>query len=189
MRQRRGASAVAELRRYWEQWTSIVELFARQRRTRKHVDPEVYEAVYNDVLHACRSIASMLDGEEQVYFQDLEQLALPWVSTKSFEHTDRDILSDLLTRCRRAERELGGRARAFLDFHEAVRFLLSVTVAAGLIFLFWTTARAWMPILDHNQNWTEAVRISIDRTRYVHHLIIPGVLVVTVSSFMVSRTA
>jgi hypothetical protein len=189
MRQRGGSNAIAELRWYWRRWTNVVELFARSRRARKKVDPQNYEAIHADLIEACRAISSLVDDEDRAYFEKLEHIALPWVSTRSFEHTNREVLSELYTRCRQVERELGGRRLTSPTLHHPLRVVLTAAATAGVVLLIWNAGAASLPIFDHHQSWWETLVMCIDQTRYVRHLIIPGVIVVTVSSFVISRTA
>jgi hypothetical protein len=171
------SNAIAELKSYWHQWTTIVELFARRRRGRKRVDFEDYTALHNELIQTCQALENMVDADEKPYFRSLEQLALPWVAPSSFRIAEREILSDLLTQCRRIERELG--CRLFLTAAACVAFLL----------VFWTVGTAWAPMLQRGRTWSDAVKLCIERTRYVHHILIPGILVVSASSYIVSKTA
>src|SRR5260370_40612802 len=109
MRLRGGSNAIGDLCNHWQRWTRIVELFAKRKRGYRRFDPAWYTDVHDELLETCRSLAEMVDAEERVYFQDLEHLVVPWVSPKSFEVADRQILDDLLHHCHEIERELGGR--------------------------------------------------------------------------------
>jgi hypothetical protein len=182
-------NALEDLRDMWTRWTSFVELFARRRRTRLRVDAQAYGTAHTEVVEACRTLASMVEGEEQAYFQGLEKLAGPWVSPQSFRLPEREILSDLLRQCRKVQRELGGRHLVLPDLRTPLRLLLSLTAFAAFMLCFWTAGSAWSPILQQGRSWKEAYHMCVDRTRYVHHILIPGMIVVSVSSVMVWKSA
>lgn len=182
-------NAVDGLRDAWTRWTSLVELFARRRRARLQVNPKTYEAAHTEVVETCRVLASMVEGEEQEYFQNLEKLAGPWVSPQSFRIPEREILSDLLRQCRKVQRELGGRYLVLPDLRAPGRLLLTLTGFAAFTLVFWTAGNAWSPIFQHGRSWKEAVEVCRQRTQYVHHILVPGIAVVTVSSLLVWRSA
>ncbi|HEV3163040.1 MAG TPA: hypothetical protein VGZ22_03285 [Isosphaeraceae bacterium] len=179
----------AELKELWEEWTSVVELFARRRRARRNVDPREYEALHKALGESLHSLVETADQEEKAYFQNLEHLALPWVSPQSFRTTDRGILEDVLRRCRQVEQELGGRSWVLPDLRRPTRLFFSLTACAAAMFFLWTALRAWAPILDQGRTWSEAFRLCMQRTSYVHNLLLPAVIVVFTSSFVISRTA
>lgn len=187
---RRGElNAISELRGYWRRWLHIVELFAHRSRARRWLDPRSYDMLYLNLVEACHSLGEMVDDQERAYFQSLEHLALPWVSLQSLQTADRDILDDLLTRARQADHELSGRTWAVPSFRQPVQWLATLVTWAGLLMVFWVAGNAWLPILDRGRPWQEAVELCIARTQYMHSLLLPAVLVVAFSSYMISRTA
>lgn len=183
------SNAIEELRDHWVHWTSLVELFVRRRRARHKVSAEAYEQAHAQVVQSCRWMVSMVDDDEKTYFRGLEELAAPWVSPSSFRMHDREILGNLLHRCRRVERELGARRLVLPDLHKPTRLVLSLMAFLAFMFVFWTAGAAWSPILQRGRTWSDAVAICVHRTRYVHHILIPGILVVTASSYVVARSA
>lgn len=183
------SNAITELRAHWHEWTRIVGLFARRRRARRSVDARGYAELQAELVGACRSLEEMADAEDKPYFRSLEQLAGPWVSIQSFRATDREILEGLFRRCLIVERELGGRTWSLPDLRRPVRVFFSLTATAAAIFLLWTAGQAWSPILEQGRSWSDAVRICMERTAYVHNLLIPALIVVCTSSYMISRTA
>jgi hypothetical protein len=190
---RRGEmNAISELQGYWRRWLRIVELFAHRRRARRWVDSRSYDMLYANLVEACHSLADMVeaDSEERAYFQNLEHLALPWVSLQSLQAADREILGDLFIRARQAESELSGRTWAVPSLRQPVQWLATIVTWAGLVIVFWVAGNAWLPILDRGRSWQEAVALCVARTQYnMHSLFLPAMFVVAFSSYMVSRTA
>lgn len=189
MSQHSGSNAVAELRSLWRRWTRIVGLFARRQRARRYVDAEMYGTLHRDLLDSCASLSAMVDEDERVFVESLEQLVLPWVSTQSFRQTDRDILSDLFNRCRAVERELSGRLWSMPDWRRPLRPLLFVLSGAVIVAALWTVAAPYFPGVSLHPVLPDAVSSFIDRYRYGNIFLVPGVIIVAVSSYMVSRTA
>src|SRR5438445_10831496 len=156
MSRRGGSNALDDLKGSWSRWTGIVELFARRRRARRSVDPQAYAALHNELIEACRSIGSMVDEQDRAYFSNLEHLVLPWVTTKSFVAADREILGDLLSHCKQVDRELSGRTWSLPDWRRPARLLSKLTIAAGILFLFWTAGQALVPIVDQGRTLSES---------------------------------
>jgi hypothetical protein len=96
-----------ELRRDWRRWTLVVELFTRQARARLGVRPQDYERLHAGLLASCRALLKDADEAGRLIARSLEQLAGPWPNTGALEQADREILFDLLGRCREAGRRLG----------------------------------------------------------------------------------
>jgi hypothetical protein len=182
------SNAVDHLLDQWTRWTTLVELFVKRRRARLRVKPEVYEAAHTEVVESCHLLASMVEDEEKQFFHDLERLASPWTSIKSFRVPEREILVDLLRQCRKVERQLGRRHLTLPNLRGPTRLILMATAMAAFMLVFWTAGQAWAPFLQSGRTWKEAYIMCVARTRYVHHILFPGMVVVTVSSFLVWRT-
>jgi serine/threonine protein kinase len=112
----------AELKSQWRAWTAIVELFAL-RRTRRRVDPNDYELLHNQLIRTCRSRAEASDATSRPLYESLETLARPWLTLGSLVRLDREILFDLLIRCRQAELRLHGLPQADHDLKDQIRAL------------------------------------------------------------------
>lgn len=186
--QRGGLNAVAELRSLWQRWTRIVEMFARRQRARRRVDPEVYENLHRDILDCCASLSEMVDDEERLYLESLAQLALPWVTTQSFKQADRDILADLFNRCRAVDRELSGRLWSMPDWRKPLRPLLFLLSGAAIVAVMWTLAAPFFPHLSLHPAFPDAVTSFLERYHYGNVFLVPSVVIIAVSSYMVSRT-
>jgi hypothetical protein len=101
-----GRTAIPKL---WHRWTAVVEQFARQKRGRHRLSEPVYDALHRDLLRVCRCLADASDERGRSFYQGLESLAQPWLKLSALAKADREVLSDLLERCRQIERELVGR--------------------------------------------------------------------------------
>jgi serine/threonine protein kinase len=112
----------AELKSQWRAWTAVIELFAL-RRTRRRVDPQDYELLHNQLIRACRSRAEASDEAKRPLYESLETLAQPWLTLGSLVRLDREILFDLLIRCRQAELRLNGMPQADHDLKDQIRAL------------------------------------------------------------------
>jgi hypothetical protein len=184
-----GSNAVIELRDQWHRWTKVVHVFAKRGRARHRIDERNYAPIYNELLEACRFLAEMVEGEEKAYFQNLEHIVLPWWAPKSFQLADRAILADLLTHCREVERELGGRVWTMPNVRKPLRLVFMFIALIGGLFLLDSAGRAWLPMLEQGRSWQDAIHVCIERSRYLHSLLIPSLVVVAVSSYVVQRTA
>jgi hypothetical protein len=101
---------LAALRRHWRHWTALVALHARRRRGARVVGPQHYQTLHQQLLAACAAASEAAPQNERALYQRLEDLARPWLSARALEQTDREILLDLLARCRQADEELRPRS-------------------------------------------------------------------------------
>ena len=137
----------ATLERLWRHWTAIVELFAL-RRSRRHVDWQVYHDLHQGLIEACRQRAAEADGAARAFYRHLEDLALPWLTPKTLAQVDQEILFSLLLCCRRAEQELGQeqeqpevpdvRSTTFTTLVWVASVFLALTIVAWLVSLIWS---------------------------------------------------
>jgi len=140
-------SEPATLEKLWRHWTAIVELFAL-RRSRRHVDWQVYHDLHHRLIEACRLRASEADGAVRAFYRHLEDLALPWLTPKTLAQVDQEILFSLLLCCRRAEQELGQeqsqseepdvRSATFTTLVWVASVFLALTIMAWLVSLIWS---------------------------------------------------
>jgi hypothetical protein len=150
------------------------------------VDPAAYQALYRELLNACRSLADSAEGPARVGYERLEGFVRPWLNLRALERADRDILESLLDAARRTWRDLGGRDRAPTDFGPVARALASVVALAVLIALAWTAGGDSVlgPLRDRAETLWLAVRPNSD-----HLGIATAAAVVLASIYLVSRTA
>jgi hypothetical protein len=145
MDRRGGSTDLALLRARWRRWTAIVELFARRRRGRCRVDPQRYRALHGELIECCRSLAASADEPARGFCRRLEDLGRPWLSPGVFAKADREILENLLIRCRQAERELGERTPGTVA-RRCVLGLMASAVVAGLFVLARGLGQGWPPV-------------------------------------------
>src|SRR4051794_8857333 len=143
------------LQERWHRWTAIVELFARHRRARCRVDEHAYCTLHREVIEGCRALARTADEAKRAFYQDLEALAHPWLTLAVLARENREILFDLLIRCRQAERELCGRPKAPAARGWTVPALAAVAAAVGAVLWTWIADRGWLPILNRVQDWSD----------------------------------
>src|SRR3954467_5690149 len=134
---------LAALRKHWGLWTAVVELFARRRRARRRVNPREYEALHRGLLAACRVLAETGDEGKRPFYQRLEELARPWLAPLVLERTDREILFDLLGRCRGAARALGGGGGWGEVARPGLVWALAALAVAGVGFVLWRADWLW----------------------------------------------
>ncbi|CAN5716558.1 hypothetical protein BH23PLA1_BH23PLA1_28650 [soil metagenome] len=191
MRGRVGITCTVPLRRNWRRWTAIVELFARRRSVRKRLGPGEYEAAYRALLAACRDRAAAAEGPEQAYFETLEDLVRPWLTTHSLARADREILNDLVQRCRQFEQELCGRPwhAALADRARKLTWFAMPLALGALVALSWSLG--WLPTAppDDLRVWLLSAWLSIKRLSDLQKLGLIAAAVVLAGIQLVSRTA
>jgi hypothetical protein len=148
---------LAALRQHWRWWTALVEVFAGRHRGARVVDPEEYQALHRQLLAACRTLAGGAEGPERQLYQRLEELVRPWLTVYALRQADREILLDLLVRCRQAEQELPSQFRPRRVPRWAAAALIGI-VAVAVLLVF--TAGAWF--LD--QEWVRGRWHALVRT-------------------------
>src|SRR5262249_28422008 len=107
MRRRGGPPEFTALKSCWRRWVEIVELFARRKPARRRVDPETYAALHKELIERCQARRAAANDVEAVFYRYLEDLARPWLTPLVLARADREILLDLLARCRQVEEQLG----------------------------------------------------------------------------------
>jgi hypothetical protein len=189
MRRRGGAPEAVALRTCWRRWVSVVELFARRRPARRRVDPKTYGILHKELIQKCRSLAASADEVESVFYRYLEDLAQPWLTPAILARADREILTDLLVRCRQAENQLGGRTWAQSVLRVVIPLLLvSFFVFVGLVGLG-IADQAGFPILNWLRSWSDDVWFAVKRSSDVERLSVAGFVLIVISIFAVMRTA
>src|SRR5579864_1528173 len=128
---------LAALRRRWRKWTAMVELFARRRRRRRRVSFADYCRVHGELIAACKSLAESSEPAQRAFYEELAALAEPWMTPNVLARAERDIMFDLLLRCREAEHKLGGRAWSSVAPDLPGRVVLPLAIAAALLAVSW----------------------------------------------------
>ena len=114
--------ADSELRIYWRAWMAVVERFAL-RRNHRRVEPEVYKSLHGGLIRACRSRVEVAEEVKRPFYEHLVDLVQPWLTLKLLEHSDREILFDLLICCREADLELHGLPQAARNLRDQITTL------------------------------------------------------------------
>lgn len=173
----------------WCRWVDVVELFARRRPSRRRIDAEGYAVLYKELMRYCRALAESANEVEASFYRYLEELVRPWMNPGVLARSDRDILLDLLVRCRQAERQLGIRSwtRAIPDWAPRA-ILLSLLAAAGIT-LFVAGAGGWLSALDRLRGWSDDLWFAAVRSSDVERLCSIGIIMIIVSIFTVHCTA
>jgi hypothetical protein len=173
------------LRRLWHRWVPVVELFALRRRGRRRVTPRGYQALYEELLAACRAHGETARNGDRAYYDGLEGLVRPWLNLRAFEKADRDILFDLLERCREADRRMGGSGGRFTGSGWwAVP--LYAGAAGGLLLsgfwgLRWLAGNAW------DADWLRPLWLAVKNSTTAERLSAVGGVVALFTILMVVR--
>ena len=176
------------LRRLWGQWTNVVERYARRLPRRGWIDPRSYRLLHQDLLAACRALADQNTNGQAVFFEDLCYLAEPWMTLWVLQQTDREILLDLLHRCRAAHHKMGG--RRFSRLMRPLFWIVGLTicaVSAGIA--VWLIQPQWMPIADWLDDQWRMMMFGAKRLDNWQWLLVIGALGIAAAMFAVSRTA
>jgi hypothetical protein len=102
----------ARLRECWQRWTGIVADFAHRARHRKAVGEAEYAALHRELLAGCGNAMRQATAAHRLRYEQMHDLAAPWLSVFQLEHADRVILADLLRRCRDARLEMAAQPAA-----------------------------------------------------------------------------
>jgi hypothetical protein len=145
--------------------------------------------LYQDLIRDCRELATTANEVEAGFYRYLEELVRPWLSPSVLARTDRDILLDLLIRCRQAESRLGARSwlRSIPDW--APRALGGSLLAAAGILLFVGGAGGWSSALRRLQGWSDDLWFAVRHSSDTERLGFITIVLVIVSIIGVSRTA
>jgi hypothetical protein len=112
--------ADCELKVRWRAWTAVVERFALRRRSDRPIQPEAYERLYGQLIQACDARVESCDEMRRPFYERLVGLARPCLTQNVLGHLDREVLFDLLIRCRQADLELQGLPRAAHDLRDQI---------------------------------------------------------------------
>jgi hypothetical protein len=126
--------APAGLLKSWRQWTATVACFARGRPSRRSMDQHAFTILRDQLLAFSRARAAEAGGAEREFYLRIEGLLLPWVSVWSLAREDREILGDLLARCRQVECILERRPAGVAAGAWLAAILLVLMAASALLF-------------------------------------------------------
>jgi hypothetical protein len=189
MRRREQSPEKLALRKCWGRWTKVVELFARRQRARKRVDAKEYVKLHHDLVQKCRLMAGSSNEVESAFYRYLEDLVHPWLDLAVLERAERDILFDLVIRCRQANDRLRGRSRIGT-------FLIWIALVP-VIPLFFSIMLLWMrdiPLLsglslDRIRGWSDVLWFNVTHASSSEWLLFAGCALIGISIYFVTRTA
>lgn len=98
----------ASVKSLWQQWTVIVDLFARGDIARRRVKAEDYRALHARLLETCQANT---DAKVANFARRVAEIAGPWMTTESLNEAPAKILEDLHRSCRLAEGKSVGLGR------------------------------------------------------------------------------
>ena len=189
MRSRDGLSELDTLKIHWRRWVDIVELFARRRPRRGRVDPREYAVLHRKLTQECRTLAESASEADGVFYRNLEEMVQPWLTMSVLGRADREILVDLLARCRQVDRQLGVRSWLRSVRHRAPRALGLSSFAVAAILFIATIGGGGLSVLGQLRGWSDDLWFAVKRSSDVERLFFVGLVLIIVSIFTVSRTA
>ena len=182
-----GTPDLDTLKQNWRRWTAIVDMFARRKRARLHVDAANYSALHQQVVEACRSLGERAEAPRRDFYLNLEQLAGPWLNLRTLEHGEKEILFDLLERCRQAAKEFGGRSRA-AAIRGALPGVLLFAAVAGLVLLAALATGWWTPVLAKIREWFGEVWFAVRHASLLQRAVAAGVIVTLAAGYFLWHT-
>ncbi len=189
MRRREHSPEKIALRRRFSRWAAIVEVFARRRPARKRVDPQAYVTLHRELIASCRVLAASANEVEAVSYRYLEDLAQPWLDLAVLDHEDRDILFDLLIRCKHVQAQLGGRSWIRVLRAWGTPVFLGASFLAIMLLCMGRFPAVLSTMLDRACNWSDDLSIRVNHSTDLERLFVGGLVLIMVTIYAVSRTA
>jgi len=189
MRRREHAPEKIALRRRFSRWAAIVELFARGRPARKRVDPQAYVTLHRELIASCRVLAASANEVEADSYRYLEDLAQPWLDLAVLDRADRDILFDLLIRCKHVQSQLGGRSWIRVLRAWGTPVFLGASFLAIMLLCMGRFSVVLSTMLDRARNWSDDLSIRVNHSTDLERLFVVGLVLIMVTIYAVSRTA
>jgi len=192
MRRREHSAEKIALRRRFSRWAAIVELFARGRPARKRVDPQAYVTLHRELIASCRVLAASANEVEAVSYRYLEDLAQPWLDLAVLDRADRadrNILFDLLFRCKHVQAQLGGRSWIRVLRAWGTPFFLGASFLAIMLLCMGRFSVVLSTMLDRARNWSYDLSIRVNHSTDLERLFVVGLVLIMVTIYAVLRTA
>lgn len=117
----------------WQRFARIILLFARRSKQRYEVDPAEYQRLHEMLLKICRALSEREGLENGPFYQELEELLVPWVTLESLTQADGEIVWGLLCRCEQVERVLGGRPAKSVDWRRINLVVLGLAGGTAVV--------------------------------------------------------
>lgn len=196
MRRKRAATRNVELetlRDCWGRWTGVVELFARRRAARRHIESRGYRELYQELIAACDALVIVSEGETRAFYQRIKDLVRPWLSLPVLARADREILYDLMHRFEDIDHRIGKRRRWREKMWAIPDSLLIGGLIASLVYVtFVFVENAWtMPWWRwvRSTDWFAFARNLVIQAGDLEKLFVIAVILIGVSIYVVSRSA
>jgi hypothetical protein len=174
-----------ELRRRLERWREAVELYARGTRG----DPRKYAAAHGQLLQYCREMAQVAPDQQKKFYEEIEQVARPWINVQALLQADKEILVEMLQRCRHTERVLRGRSWLRVNRRWMKPILMVLVGGVSLAVLVWAAVRWWLLLKGTFKGARFQITMAVDRLGVGERWIIGGSIAIIVAMFLLSRTA
>jgi hypothetical protein len=189
MRRREQSPEKTTLRKCWGRWTGIVELFARRRVGRNRVDPQDYIRLHREVIDKCRVLGAAANDDEAAFYRYAEDLAQPWLNLDVLARAERNILFDLLIRCRGVEAQLTDRSR--------FRAFLSQAMPPLLVLLFFVNILLWSGriliflkiMLYYARDWSDHLWYRVSSASDLQWMLFVGCTLLGISAYLLFRPA
>lgn len=177
------------LRRRFNRWAAIVELFARRRLARKRVDPQTYVTLHQELIASCRVLAASANGVEALFYRYLEDLVQPWLNLAVLARAERDILFDLLIRCKHVQSQIGD--HSWIRTFGVRGTLVCVGALLFAIMLLWMGRFSVVlsTVLDRVRSWSDDLYMGVIHSTDQERLFVVGLFLIMVAMYAVSRTA
>ncbi len=182
------ASPHDSIKTLWCRWTQVVEMFARRRPARRRVDPHAYRDLHRRLVLECRSLAGSPEEPRRDFYQGLEEIAAPWLSLRTLNHSDGEILGSLLARCRAVEQQLGHRRTSPALIRVAQAAVL-VAAAAGAFLVLQTSGLDLQPLVSRVKDSTGTAWGLVERSTEAQRIAVVGVVMIFASIRLLSRPA
>ncbi|HET6574766.1 MAG TPA: hypothetical protein VFG68_14270 [Fimbriiglobus sp.] len=172
-----------ELRRRWWAWTRVVRAFVTKPGAACRYDPAKYVAAHQGLVSACEVLAAATDGPAREYYRGLGDVVRPWLTTRSLEQADRELLVALYRRCCQIDSELNRGPRAALVLPRLLNgYAVLMAVALGLVI---AAAVGGLTVVD---DAIRPVRSTFRQLTTAQQLLAAGTVVVAAGGWLLWQT-
>jgi hypothetical protein len=166
-----------------------VALFARSRPARKRVNSDDYAELHRELVSQVRAMTHSANDMEATFYRYLEDLIQPWLDTHILARAERDILFDLLIRCRRVEKQLGGRSWLRVIRTGSAIALLGASFFAIILLCIVGPPVQLLTILNGVRGGLDVILARIVHSTDLERLFLIGSVLTAALIYSMSRTA